>query len=65
MVCAPPENLMHIVINNEAHESVGGQPTAVSKIDLCEIVGVCGYHDVVCADTWEKLLEEFNKAKKN
>ena len=60
--CAP-ENLVHIVINNEAHESVGGQPTAAGKIDLCEIAGGCGYHDVVCVNDHVSLIEELKKAK--
>ena len=43
---APP-NLRHVVINNGAHDSVGGQPTAAREIDLCAValglpVPVCG-----------------------
>ena len=38
-----PENLLHIVINNQAHESVGGQPTVAGSIDLCGIARACGY----------------------
>ncbi len=30
-----PHNLIHIVINNGAHETVGGMPTVASNIDLC------------------------------
>ena len=29
-----PENLVHVVINNEAHETVGGMPTVAGQIDL-------------------------------
>jgi phosphonopyruvate decarboxylase len=38
-----PHNFRHIVINNGAHDSVGGQPTAGSEIDLCAIARACGY----------------------
>ena len=38
------ENFMHIVINNGAHDSVGGQPTAGFDIDFCQIATACGYH---------------------
>ncbi len=38
-----PENFRHIVINNEAHDSVGGQPTAAGRIDIPAIAGSCGY----------------------
>ena len=61
--CAP-ENLVHIVINNEAHESVGGQPTAAGKIDLCKIAEGCGYQNVVCIEDPEALMRELEKAKK-
>jgi phosphonopyruvate decarboxylase len=38
-----PENLRHIVINNGAHDSVGGQPTAARQIDLSAVALACGY----------------------
>ena len=37
------ENLMHIVLNNAAHDSVGGQPTVAGKVSLCDIAQACGY----------------------
>lgn len=36
-------NFKHIVINNGAHDSVGGQPTAGHDIDVCEIARACRY----------------------
>ncbi len=36
-------NLVHVVINNGAHDSVGGQPTAGFEIDLIGIAKACGY----------------------
>ena len=38
-----PQNLIHIVIDNEAHESVGGFPTAAGTMDLSAIARGCGY----------------------
>lgn len=38
-----PPNLKHIVINNGAHDSVGGQPTAARSIDLAAVARACGY----------------------
>jgi len=32
-----PRNLVHVVINNEAHETVGGQPTVMSSVDICQV----------------------------
>ncbi len=39
-------NFMHIVLNNGAHESVGGQPSAGHRIDFTEIAEACGYKTV-------------------
>ena len=38
-----PANLFHFVLNNGAHESVGGQPTVGWDIDLPAIARACGY----------------------
>lgn len=38
-----PENLSHIIINNQAHESVGAMPTGCQKTDFCEIAKAAGY----------------------
>ena len=40
---AAPRNLIHIVLNNNAHESVGGQPTAASTMNLIRIAEGCAY----------------------
>ena len=37
-------NLTHIVLNNAAHDSVGGQPTVGGAIDLPAIAASCGYN---------------------
>ena len=38
-----PSNLVHFVINNGSHDSVGGQPTVGLKINLPAIAKACGY----------------------
>jgi phosphonopyruvate decarboxylase len=40
---AKPANFRHIILNNGAHDSVGGQPTLGLKIDIPAIAGACGY----------------------
>lgn len=42
-----PKNMIHIVLNNEAHETVGGMPTVAGRIDLCKIAEACGYAKAV------------------
>lgn len=58
-----PQNMIHIVINNEAHETVGGLPTVSDRIDLCGIATACGYQHVVCVEDLETLDRELAQAK--
>lgn len=58
-----PKNMIHIVINNGAHETVGGMPTVAGKIDLVAIAKACGYPYAVCVDSLEKLDSELETAK--
>ena len=50
-----PKNMVHIVLNNGAHDSVGGQPTVGRKINLCAVAQACGYDKVVPVKTLEEL----------
>ena len=50
-----PKNLIHIVINNGAHETVGGMPTASAKLRLADIAKACGYADCRNAKTSTEL----------
>ena len=58
-----PANLVHIVINNGAHETVGGMPTVASKIDMVAVAKACGYSNAVCVDNFESLDKALNQAK--
>ena len=49
--CSGLGNFRHIVLNNSAHDSVGGQPTVADEIDLAAIAKACNYVTVQrCAD---------------
>ena len=39
-------NYLHVVLNNGAHESVGGQPSAGHLIDFTAVADACGYRTV-------------------
>lgn len=43
------QNFKHIVINNGAHDSVGGQPTVAFEMDFIKIAAACGYSFVQSA----------------
>ena len=50
-------NFIHILLNNAAHDSVGGQPTCADMIDLPSIAKSCGY---VSFNSMSKLDEAQN-----
>ena len=58
-----PKNMVHIVINNGAHETVGGMPTVASNIDLVGVAKACGYPYAVSVDSFETLDKELADAK--
>ncbi len=62
-----PGNLVHVVINNSAHESVGGMPTAAGSMDITAAAKACGYSYVASASSYEELgavLKEVKTQKK-
>ena len=59
-----PRNLIHVVINNGAHETVGGMPTVAANIDLVAIAKACGYPNAVCVYNFDDLDKELEHAKK-
>ncbi|MCQ2126150.1 MAG: phosphonopyruvate decarboxylase [Bacteroidaceae bacterium] len=50
-----PENFIHVVFNNGAHDSVGGQPTVGLEINLTEIAKAVGYSTVCSITTMDEL----------
>ena len=50
-----PANFRHVVFNNGAHDSVGGQPTVGLDIDLPAIALATGYHAALSVSTMEQL----------
>ena len=52
---AAPKNLIHILLNNEAHESVGGAPTAAGSVSFPAIAANVGYHVLPTAQTAQEL----------
>ncbi len=49
------KNYVHVVFNNGAHDSVGGQPTVGLKIDLCGVAKAVGYKATYSVDTINQL----------
>ena len=58
-----PKNLIHIVLNNDAHESVGGMPTCAVGVNFANIARTCGYSKVYSCNNLEDLNSALKEAK--
>jgi len=52
-----PSNLVHLVLDNEAHESTGRQATVSSHIDFAAIAAACGYGAVLRSERLDEVSE--------
>jgi phosphonopyruvate decarboxylase len=50
-------NLVHIVLNNQCHESVGGQPTVAGEIDIEKLAMASGYKAYFCASDQKSITK--------
>ena len=55
-----PKNYVHVVFNNGAHDSVGGQPTVGLKIDLTAVAKAVGYKAAISVSSKEELEKELS-----
>ena len=55
-----PKNYIHVVFNNGAHDSVGGQPTVGLKIDLPAVAKAVGYMVAISVSSKEELEKELS-----
>ena len=60
-----PANLIHIVINNCSHETVGGMPTVGGKINFTQIAEGCGYKKIIAVDNVRELKEALRDVRKS
>ena len=59
-----PKNYVHVVFNNGAHDSVGGQPTVGLNIDIPRIARAVGYAHTYSVSTTEDLQDILNEMQK-
>jgi phosphonopyruvate decarboxylase len=59
-----PKNYVHVVFNNGAHDSVGGQPTVGLNIDLPRVARAVGYPHTYSVSNNEDLQEILNEISK-
>ena len=58
-----PKNYVHVVLNNGAHDSVGGQPTVGLKIDLAKIAEAVGYTRTISVSLESQLAPALETVK--
>ncbi len=52
-----PSNLIHVIINNGAHETVGGMPVCCGTMNFPALAAASGYPSVFTADSEDSLRE--------
>lgn len=60
----PADNLIHICLNNRAHESVGGMETGSPSFEFTRFAQLCGYRYTACARSVEELREALACARR-
>ena len=58
-----PRNMVHIVLNNTAHDTVGGMPTVAHDLEFVGVAVDCGYKAAAKAETMEELDHLLEDAK--
>ena len=58
-----PKNLVHIVLNNLAHDTVGGMPTVVCDTDMVTVAKACGYRKAASVSDMDALDRILKDAK--
>jgi phosphonopyruvate decarboxylase len=60
-----PPNLFHLLLDNNCHESTGGQFTVSHNVNFVNVAANCGYKKSLYIPSLEKLAEEIKEWKKN
>lgn len=58
-----PKNFVHVILNNCAHESVGGLPTVATSADFTLMAQACGYRNTYKAEDKMSLLKVLDDLK--
>ncbi len=56
-----PPNLSHLLLDNEAHDSTGGQTTVSAGVDFASIAAACGYASAQRAGSLEAISQFLNR----
>ncbi|MBY0121560.1 phosphonopyruvate decarboxylase [Bacillus sp. S/N-304-OC-R1] len=53
-----PKNMLHILLDNEAHDSTGGQSTVSHNVNMVAIAAACGYEYSIYIHNLKELEEQ-------
>ncbi|CAM3749901.1 phosphonopyruvate decarboxylase [Alicyclobacillus pomorum] len=59
-----PPNMLHILLDNQAHDSTGGQSTVSHNVNFVEIAASCGYEKSIYIHSVNELEHHINEWKK-
>jgi phosphonopyruvate decarboxylase len=62
--CSVYDNFLHILLNNGAHDSVGGQPTQAFRVNLQQIANGFGYKYVYKSTCKNEIIKSLQSARK-
>lgn len=57
-----PANLTHVLLDNNAHDSTGGQATVSHNVSFAGVAAACGYASAIEGDSLEMLGEALARA---
>lgn len=58
-----PANLVHVLLDNQVHDSTGGQRTLSTQVDWPAIAAACGYARVYCCDDLSGFADALKSAQ--
>ncbi|QXJ40074.1 hypothetical protein BV455_03447 [Parageobacillus caldoxylosilyticus] len=53
--CYAPKNMLHILLDNNTHDSTGGQSTVSHNVNFVDIAAACGYSKSIYVHNLEEL----------
>ena len=60
-----PENMLHILLDNQTHDSTGGQRTVSHNVNFVDIAAACGYEKSFYIHSLEELEKELLRMEKD
>lgn len=59
-----PPNLLHILLDNQTHDSTGGQQTVSQNIHFVDVAAACGYINAIYVHNLDELAESIENWKR-